>query len=39
MAKSAVMSVRITGNSDNAVKAFQKAQAKASAYTAETSDV
>lgn len=32
MAKSAVMSVRITGNSDNAVKAFQKAQAKASAF-------
>ena len=32
MGHSAIMSVRITGNSDDAVKAFQKATAKASAF-------
>ncbi|PLS24337.1 tape measure protein [Bifidobacterium imperatoris] len=32
MGKSAIMSVRITGNSDDAVKAFEKATAKASAF-------
>lgn len=32
MAHSAIMSVRITGNSDDAVKAFQKATSKAAAF-------
>ena len=32
MGHSAIMSVRITGNSDDSVKAFQKATAKASAF-------
>ncbi|MFR1094450.1 MAG: tape measure protein [Bifidobacterium bifidum] len=32
MAHSAIMSVRITGNSDDAVKAFQKAPSKAAAF-------
>lgn len=33
MAHSAIMSVRITGNSDDAVKAFQKATSKAAAFS------
>lgn len=32
MGKSAIMSVRITGNSDDAVKALSKVTAKASAF-------
>lgn len=32
MTHSAIMSVRITGNSDDAVKAFQKATTKAAAF-------
>ena len=32
MAHSAIMSVRITGNSDDAVRAFQKATSKAAAF-------
>ena len=32
MARSAIMSVRITGNSDDAVKAFSKVTGKAAAF-------
>ena len=32
MARSAIMSVRITGNSDDAVKAFSKVTGKATAF-------